>query len=289
MPIAEINGTTIHYEVVGEGEPLLFIHGGFGGLGTGDVAAPAWRDRFAQKLKVITYDRRSSGRSGFPETPHTMEQFADDVRGLLDHLGIGAATIWGTSAGGPIAATFALKYPERTARLILAETAPWFSRDRELVEKLRERIGMLESAGPEAAYEARRTGGTVGLNLFAADRPAQSEEEVRQREARRAQVQARLATVPREERIAKYAGELRTYSAYVDFDVTSRFRELRMPVLVVYGTADSIFPNVEWESLSAGMPNVTYLPVAGAEHGAAASRDDVLETIREFAAGPMRA
>jgi len=49
MPIANINGFAMYYETKGKGFPLIFIHGGFGGLGTGlEAEVPAWRDRFAE-------------------------------------------------------------------------------------------------------------------------------------------------------------------------------------------------------------------------------------------------
>jgi pimeloyl-ACP methyl ester carboxylesterase len=283
MPAAPINGTEIYYETHGRGFPLVFVHGGFGGLGTGQGGTtPAWLDRFAAHFEVVLYDRRSSGRSGFPETAHTMDLFASDVRELLRHLGHDRAHVWGTSAGGHIAVAFALAYPEVAASLVVAESAPWLSRDPDLLARLRERIAILETQGPDAAYEARRAGGTVGLNLFAAARPASSAEEAHAREQRRAAIQAQLAQVPRDERVAKYASELRTYAAYVDFDASSRFTELAMPVLIVYGAADSVFPNAGWDRLAAGMSNVGYRPVEGAEHGAATGAPGVLDSILEF-------
>ena len=90
MPRVLLNGCSIHYEVAGDGAPLLFMHGGFGGLGTGAVTAEpfAWYEEFTKKYKVITFDRRSSGRSSAPESPHSLELFADDGLELLRHLGI---------------------------------------------------------------------------------------------------------------------------------------------------------------------------------------------------------
>ncbi len=283
MPVAQINGTEIYYETHGRGFPLVFVHGGFGGLGTGQGGTtPAWLDNFAAHFEVVLFDRRSSGRSGSPETVHTMSLFASDIRELLRHLGHDQAHVWGTSAGGPITLAFGLAYPEATASLVVAESAPWLSRDPDLLAKLKERIEVLETQGPEAAYEARRTGGTVGLNLFAPTRPAQTAEEQRARDQRRAAIQAQLARVPREERVAKYASELRTYAAYADFDASSRFAELAMPVLVVYGTADTVFPNAGWDRLATGMSNVAWWPVEGAEHGAATGAPGVLDGILDF-------
>lgn len=283
MPLAPINGTEIYYETHGDGFPLVFVHGGFGGLGTGQGGGtPGWVERFAKHFQVILYDRRSSGRSGFPETPHTMDQFADDLHELLRHLGLQRALVWGTSAGGPITLAFGLRHPSAATALVVTESAPWLSRDPELLRKLKERIAILESKGPEAAYDVRREGGTVGLNLFAPQRPAQNAEEERSRDSRRAAIQAQLAAVPREERIAKYASELRTYSAYAGWDGSARLSELKMPVLIVYGTGDTVFSDVGWDRLTAGLPNFEYRPFAGTEHGAASARPEGLTVILEF-------
>lgn len=283
MPTATINGTEIYYETHGEGFPLVFVHGGFGGLGTGQGGnIPGWVEQFKQHFQVILYDRRSSGRSAFPETEHTMSQFAGDIRELLRHLGHDRAHVWGTSAGGQITLAFGLEHPEAAASLIVADSAPWLSQDPDLLGKLKERISVLRSSGADAAYDARREGGTVGLNLFAAARPAQSEEEERQRAERRAAIQAQLAQVPREERIAKYAGELRTYEAYADYDATARLGELTMPVLIIYGTGDTVFPNAGWDRLVEGKPNFTYWEFPGAEHGIVGEYPETLDRMVDY-------
>ncbi len=283
MPVTPINGTEIYYETYGSGFPLVFAHGGFGGLGTGAGGNVApWVERFAKHFQVILPDRRSSGRSGFPDVPHTMSLFASDIRELLRHLGHERAFVWGTSAGGPIATTFGLEHAEAAAGVVIAETAPWLSRDPDLLGKLRERIEILKTKGVEAAYEARREGGTVGLNLFAAQRPAQSEEEQRARDERRAAIQAQLAQVPKEERVFKYGAELRTYEAHLDFDASKRIRDLKVPALIVYGTGDTVYPDVPWADLTAGMPNVEVRLFPGAEHGAASNTPEGEAAIIEF-------
>jgi pimeloyl-ACP methyl ester carboxylesterase len=196
-----------------------------------------------------------------------LELFVDDAVELLAHLGLDRAVIWGESAGAPIAATFALQHPERTAALVLTDAAPWFSRNPELIGRLKERVHLLETAGPEAAYAARRDGGPVGPNFFSSHRPPASDSEAQQLELTRARFRARLLAVSRAERVRMYAAELRTSSAYADFDVTASFDRLKMPVLIVYGPADAIFPSAGWGELTAALPNVEYVPLEGAGHG----------------------
>ncbi|GEM_PF-489766 len=283
MPKAIINGFEMYYETKGKGFPLVHIHGGFGGLGTGvmETEAPPWRDRFAEHFEVITYDRRAAGRSSYPEDGFTMENFAKDVRELLRHLGHERAHIWGTSAGGQIALCFGLEYPEAAASLVIADSAPWLSPDEELKAKLRRRIRILKEQGPEAAYQARAAEGTVGLNIFVG-RPPRSEEERRSLEEMLERTRAQLKQIPREERIAKYAGELRNYSAYVDWDATPRLKELKPPAMVIYGTEDSVFPAQGNRTMIQLIPNVEYKSFEGAEHGVTAEYPEALDLIFSF-------
>jgi 3-oxoadipate enol-lactonase len=115
---AEVNGTHLYYEVAGTGYPLALIHG-FAGDTT------YWDDQFgafAQHYKVIRYDRRGFGRSANP----TEEKYShfDDLKALLEHLGISQAHILGHSDGCGIAVDFALAYPEMTCSLLPVSGGP---------------------------------------------------------------------------------------------------------------------------------------------------------------------
>jgi pimeloyl-ACP methyl ester carboxylesterase len=282
MSYAVLNGCETYFEVTGTGLPLLFMHGGFGGLGTGAAPErPSWLARLAAEHCVITYDRRSSGRSATSDDAHTLGLFCEDARALLRHLGIPSAVIWGQSAGVAIASTFALESPEMTSGLILGDGAPWFSTETELVERLRDRVDVLRTRGPEAAYEARRTSGAVGLNLFSATRVPRSAEEARKWSAQREEFRRALEATSRQDRIGAYARELRTYAAYLDFGVTGRLAEIKAPTLILYGTADTIFPAVDWPAFIKTMRNVHYVAIQGAEHGVA-TLPEGLDEIERF-------
>ena len=267
MPTDKINGFMMYYETRGEGFPLVYVHGGFGGIGTGlQPEVPSWQDSFAKHFKVITYHRRAAGLSSYPKEGFTMQNLAKDIRELLRHLGHDRAHILGTSAGGQITLAFGLQYPEATASLVITDSAPWLSLDEELKGKLRERIRILNEKGPEAAYEARSTAGTVGLNLFVG-RTVRSEEESRAREEAMERTREQLRKISREERIAKYAGELCNYSAYVDWDAVPRLKDMKPPTLVLYGTEDSVFPAQGSRAMVELIPNLEYKAFDGAEHG----------------------
>jgi len=285
MPKVEINGIDLYYEIHGGGFPLVFVHGGFGGLGTGlGGEVPEWVEKFAADFKVILYDRRSSGRSGYSEQPHSQSQFANDIQQLLVHLGHDRAHIWGVSAGGPITLSFGFDHPDTAQTLVITDSAPWLSRDTELLSALKRRVDMLEKDGPEAAYAARRTEGTVGIDLFASNRTksTRAKPAASQAPSGADAIRAQLANIPREERIAKYAGELRTYSAYVDWDGTDKFSQLSMPVLVLYGAEDRVFPEAGWDKLCAELTNVVYRVYPGVGHGLTTRAPQSIEEIHAF-------
>ena len=110
----EINGANIYYEIYGEGEPLILIHGG---LGNGKY----WVNQipvFAEKYQVIVMDSRGHGRSSFDEQPITYELMASDVLGLMDHLHLAKASIVGWSDGGIIGLEIAIHNPERLNKVV---------------------------------------------------------------------------------------------------------------------------------------------------------------------------
>ena len=114
---ATVNGTRLYYEVAGSNTPVVLVHGF-----TLDVRI--WDDQFlplAAHYRVVRYDLRGFGQSATP----TAEPYlaCEDLRALLDFLGIDAAAVVGLSMGGGVVADFALSYPERTKALVLIDAA----------------------------------------------------------------------------------------------------------------------------------------------------------------------
>lgn len=110
----------LYYETHGTGEPLILISG---------FASGAWLwfrqiEELAQHFQVITFDSRGIGKSRFDEnTIISISEIAKDVAEILDELKIEKASILGTSFGGFVAQDFALRYPKRLNKLILACTS----------------------------------------------------------------------------------------------------------------------------------------------------------------------
>lgn len=119
MNTPSINGMRVNYRQVGEGPDLVLIHGlaanhAFWHL---NVLLP-----LARGYRVTVYDLRGHGYSGMPRSGYTSAHLAEDLLGLLDHLGIRKAGLVGHSLGGVVALHFAALHPERVARLVIADS-----------------------------------------------------------------------------------------------------------------------------------------------------------------------
>ena len=121
MPHAFINGIDLDYESYGHGFPLMLAYG----LGGNTDMWAGQIEAFARQYRLILWEPRGHGQSESPPQPeqYGVQTSAEDLRGLLDHLGIDRAYIGGQSMGGGIAARFALTYPNRVAALLLIDSA----------------------------------------------------------------------------------------------------------------------------------------------------------------------
>ncbi len=116
---AEVNGTTLYYEVAGEGHPLVLNHGGL-------VDHHLWDDQFeefAQYFKVIRYDMRGFGVSGLIKSGMEPYSMTRDLYSLLRFLSIEKTYILGLSMGGELAIDFTLQHPEMVDALITVSAA----------------------------------------------------------------------------------------------------------------------------------------------------------------------
>jgi pimeloyl-ACP methyl ester carboxylesterase len=119
VPLYEVNGQWINYEDTGGSLlPVVLAHGLLMDreMFEPQIAAARGGSRF------ITWDARCHGDTENTPGPFSYWDSADDLKGLLDHLGIERAVIGGMSQGGFVALRFALKYPERVSALILMGT-----------------------------------------------------------------------------------------------------------------------------------------------------------------------
>lgn len=115
---AEVNGLEFYYVDAGDpnAETVLFLHGG---LGSSDDWSLVWPIVAGAGYRVILLDSRKHGRSGWNEVPLTYEQFADDVAGLIEVLGIPRVDLVGWSDGAITALQFAMSYPDKLKRAVV--------------------------------------------------------------------------------------------------------------------------------------------------------------------------
>ncbi len=114
---AAVNGINMYYEIYGEGQPLVLIHGGGSTIQSNfERVIPL----FAKNRKVIAVELQAHGRTSDRATGVTFEQDADDVAALLKHLNIGKADILGFSNGGTTTMQIAIRHPQLVNKIILA-------------------------------------------------------------------------------------------------------------------------------------------------------------------------
>lgn len=120
MPFAKLNDVELYYEEAGEGYPILLGHGGFSDVTEWDPQLEA----LSQDYRVIRYDRRGCGRSIPRDVPQLAELWVEDMKQLMDSLGLEQAYLGGVSYGGMLLIEFLLKYQSMCkAAVIVSATA----------------------------------------------------------------------------------------------------------------------------------------------------------------------
>lgn len=112
----KLKDTDLYYEVYGDGEPLILLHGNSGSIKDYYQQIPV----LSKQYKVIAIDTRGQGKSkDVSKKDFTYKLFADDVKALADHLNLDKVNIAGWSDGGCTGLEFALKYPDHLNKLII--------------------------------------------------------------------------------------------------------------------------------------------------------------------------
>lgn len=139
MPKIKVKDIEMHYEIYGEGEPLLLIMG----LGM-DINGWIFQvPEFLAHFKVVIFDNRGIGKTSAPPGPYSTKMMANDTAELMNILGVESTHILGISMGGMIAQELAINYPKKVRKLILACT---YSEPDELARQIMEQ-GIIQLAG----------------------------------------------------------------------------------------------------------------------------------------------
>jgi pimeloyl-ACP methyl ester carboxylesterase len=112
---AGVNGIKLYYEIYGNGDPLVLLHGGL--MTIGEMRAIL--EPLAQQRKVIAVELQGHGRTADTDRPVSFETMGDDIAALLDELNIPSADVAGLSLGAAVGLRTAIQHPQKVRRLVV--------------------------------------------------------------------------------------------------------------------------------------------------------------------------
>ncbi|MBY8987294.1 MAG: alpha/beta hydrolase [Candidatus Lokiarchaeota archaeon] len=254
---AEVNGIKISYEIFGDGYPVVLVHG-FGDTKEG------WRAQtpeLSKKFKVIRFDNRGAGSSDKPRDRYELDDFVEDIKGLLDHLNIDNAHIIGWSLGGMLVQNFVLKYPERANKVVLINTNAGTPDESgpEVYKNMRIEKEKLKEEDPvKAFWSTARTGYHIKFRKQMEAEPSKkwyglwSVEELIEESSKH------IAT---EQEIELQGNVLKIHNT------KDRLKNITNPVLLLAASHDRITPNSSMAEMHELLPNSTFYIVDKAGHG----------------------
>ncbi|MGC9335676.1 MAG: alpha/beta fold hydrolase [Anaerolineae bacterium] len=217
MPIMQIRDVELHYQITGQGDPLLFIHG----LGS---SARDWQyqiEPFSRSYRVVALDVRGHGQSSKPPGPYSIPLFAADTAELIRALQPVPTHVVGISMGGMIGLQLAVDAPDLVRSLVVVNAGPEM-----IVRTGRERWQLVQRQLIVRVLGMRKMGEVLGRRLF----PKPEQGNLRQLFAQRW-----AENDPRAYREAM--------KALIGWSVADRLADIACPVLVV--AADQDYTPVE--------------------------------------------
>jgi pimeloyl-ACP methyl ester carboxylesterase len=233
-----VNGINLAYTRRGKGTPLVLIHGFPLDHTSWDEVASLLENEF----DVITPDLRGFGQSATVETQYTVSDMADDLAGLLDHLGTEKAVLAGHSMGGYVALAFARKYPQRVSGLglISSQTAA-DAPDRK-----------------EGRYKTAAEVAEKGVGVVA--------EAMTPKLSARANVQAIVRSVIEAQSKPGLIGALKAMAEREDTLAYLSSAVLARGIVLIHGDADVLIPIERSKEIKAVIPSARLVEVQGAGH-----------------------
>jgi pimeloyl-ACP methyl ester carboxylesterase len=260
MPYARVANLDLYYEVHGTGPSTLVIaHGALGSVSFAEAFGLSARALSERGLRVVAYDARGHGRSGYSTDPRDYDKhaLAAELGLLLDVLGLARVSVCGTSMGATSALLFAQAQPERVERLVLRSPAPF---DADMIPARRLLRGLALS------YRVLGTSLTARL---ASLRPGPGGA-------------VRMRTLLSAQRRAPIVPALRGFLAE-PLD-TRDLNTVAAPTLILTQPADALHPLRSGEILHGLLPNAT-LCVAPTATFWDRCREDTADLIAAFVAG----
>ena len=222
MPRASINGVDLNYEISGQGEAVVFLHGYTGSTQNWANQVPA----LSSKYMMVTVDHRGHGKSAAPsnEDDYSVRILSEDTFALLNMLNIEKCCLAGHSLGGFAALQFAIEHQDRLAGLILVDTfSGQFARDPNFAQ-LRQKLDELaRTQGMEAAFEYDAANNPMRIELF------KQHPELREISRQRVMQTSVDGYIYMSRAIGKWE------------PLTSRLSEIKVPTLIFWGEEDLPF------------------------------------------------
>ncbi|MBE0671657.1 MAG: alpha/beta hydrolase [Anaerolineales bacterium] len=230
------NNIDLSYERHGTGTPLVLIHGFPLDLSIWDSIVPLLESDF----DLIIPDLRGFGESSTVDTPYTMLDFANDIAGLLDFLGVEKAFLAGHSMGGYVALAFAREYPDRVNGLALVSS-------------------QAADDAPERKAGRYKTAKDVlekGVDVVA--------ESMTPKLSANEKVQEFANLLMKAQSKAGVIGALKAMAEREDF--TSILPEFNFPVLLIHGDADALIPIDRAKEIKSVLPAAQLIKLKKAGH-----------------------
>ena len=256
--IVEVNGVGLCVDTAGDpADPAILLIAGL------SSSMDWWEDGFCQRLAgggrfVIRYDHRDTGQSvSYPagKPGYTGADLAADAVGILDALGRRSAQLAGISMGGALAQQVALAHPQRVGSLVLFSTSPAVPCGSELPPMSEELRAWFAAEVPD--WNER---GAVIDYLTAYERHLEGPEYFDEPHVRA--LAGRIF-----DRTRDMAASMTNHALAAEGDLArGPLGAITVPVLVVHGTADPLFPFGHGEALARAIPRAQLLPLAGVGH-----------------------
>ena len=258
MPIAETSGAAIYFETRGEGDPVVLVPGFASGAWSW-----AWQlPDLVRSFRIITFDPRGISRSKLNDGAEvSIELIADDVASLLDQLEIGTANLLGISFGGFVGQQFAIKYPDRLKRLVLASTS--FGGPNHVKPSTETLASFAETDRLNSAARMRKN----LVMAFSEDFAVHHADEVE-----------RFCSLREENPLAEdvYGQQL---SSAMMFNAEDELGRVQAASLVISGDRDTVVPFPNSINLAARLPNAKLAVIADAGHMAFIERAEEFNRI----------
>ena len=258
MQFANVNGVTLHYQVISapEDKPTIVFSNSLA------TDFRIWRDcivRLVGECSMVMYDKRGHGLSDIGETPYKIDDHVNDLAGLLDHLGISNAVICGLSIGGLIAQGLNFLRPDLVRAMILCDTGAKIGTD----EMWDERMAIVREQGMNGLLEGNMK------RWFTPDFHKNRADELQG-------ISNMFLRVPVE-------GMLASMTALREADLRGAAPQTKVPTICIVGEQDGSTPPSLVLELAKSIPEARYEVIKNAGHIPCIEQPEILvEIIRAF-------